>query len=641
MNQSALKRFAQETRKKLISQIDQRLEYVISNDDAYLRAHRKEKQLIEKRLEEIGQERLLEEVAYTWFNRISALLYMDNRHYNRVRIVTPVEGQSQPELLSVLKNGEIPEGVESVKSTIIDLLDGKVQAEQPDREAYKTALLAYCNYLGGIMPFLFKKVDDWAALLLPTDLLSTESVIFDFQQNIAAEDCEDIEIIGWLYQFYISEKKDEVFADLKKNKKITPEDIPAATQLFTPHWIVRYLVENSLGRLWLLNNPESDLIEKMDYYIKPEEAETDFLKSDSVEDIRICDPACGSGHMLVYAFDLLFAMYEEEGYTPTEIPELILTNNLYGVEIDERAGELAAFALTMKAHEKDRCFLQRNVQPNICVLQNVKFDEKELQVYRKQIGDDVFSADFITTLKQFEEADNFGSLIQPELKDAGQVLRLLEGVELKGDMYLKDIHERVLKVVKQAEYLSQRYHVVVANPPYMGGKGMNADLGGWAKNNYPDSKSDLFAMFVERGLRLVPQCGYSAMVTMQSWMFLSSYEKLRKQLLDTVTINCMVHMANMVMGIAFGTAATVWHKHAEIKRRGHFSYVYYEDLGNDNEPAEFPAQNDRLAWASAANFKKIPGSPIVYWATKSVRDAFENTKSLGGSIYATPRFGND
>ena len=308
MNQSALKRFAQETRKKLISQISQRLEYVLSNDDSYLRAHEKEKQLIEKRFEKIGRDRLLEVVAYTWFNRISALLFMDNRHYNRVRIVTPVEGKSQPELLSVLKKGAVPEGVEPVKDTITDLLDGKVQTEQPDREAYKTVLLAYCNYLGGIMPFLFKKVDDWAAMLLPTDLLSTESVIFDFQQNITSEDCEDIEIIGWLYQYYISEKKDEVFADLKKNKKIGPENIPAATQLFTPHWIVRYLVENSLGRLWMLNHPESSLIEKMDYYIKPEEAETDFLKIDSVEEIRICDPACGSDHMLVYAIYLLFAM---------------------------------------------------------------------------------------------------------------------------------------------------------------------------------------------------------------------------------------------------------------------------------------------------------------------------------------------
>ncbi len=476
MNLSKLKRFAQETRKKLISQIGSRLDYVLSNDDSYLRAHEKEKNLIKERLKDVGRNRLLDQVAYIWFNRIGALLYMDNRHYNRTRIVSPAEGESQPELLSILKRGEIPDGVESVKDTIFGFLDGRVAAEQPDREAYKTALLAYCNHLGGIMPFLFKKVDDWAALLLPADLLSSESIIFDFQQNITSEDCEDIEIIGWLYQFYISEKKDEVFADLKKNIKISPENIPAATQLFTPHWIVRYLVENSLGRLWMLNRPESRLIERMDYYIQPEEAETDFLKIGSPEEIKICDPACGSGHMLVYTFDLLFIIYEEEGYIPAEIPELIITRNLYGIEIDERAGELAAFALTMKARENDRRFLERNVQPNICVLQKVRFEKEELKVYRREIEDDLFTGDFIATLQQFEEADNFGSLIRPEVEDATRALLLLKKVDFKDEIYLLDIHVPVLTVLNQTVFIPYRVLVVVQSPNYVGGKWMERGL---------------------------------------------------------------------------------------------------------------------------------------------------------------------
>ena len=233
-------------------------------------------------------------------------------------------------------------------------------------------MVAACNFWNKAMPFLFERIDDYTELLMPDDLLSGNSILAYTREAMTPDACEDVEVIGWLYQFYISEKKDEVFDGLKKNKKITPENIPAATQLFTPHWIVRYLVENSLGRLWLLNRPGSKLVEQMDYYIKPEQAETDFLRIGKPEEIKICDPACGSGHMLTYAFDLLYAIYEEEGYEPAEIPEKILTNNLYGIEIDERAGELAAFALTMKARAKQRRFFNKGVKPNICVLENVQ-----------------------------------------------------------------------------------------------------------------------------------------------------------------------------------------------------------------------------------------------------------------------------
>jgi len=600
MELGKLKKFARETRVKLIRQVGSRLDWVLSHDDGYIRAHASEKDAILERLELIGRERLVEEVAYTWFNRVAALRYMDNRNMNPVRIVSPAEGQSQIELLSSIKRGMVPEGLEAQREEIFALLDGRVKTDQPDREVYKTALLGWCNHLGGVMPFLFKKVEDWAALLLPTDLISAESFIAYIQMGVRPEDCGNVEIIGWLYQFYISEKKDLVFEGLRKNRKIAPENIPAATQLFTPHWIVRYMTENSLGRLWLLNRPESGLVDKMEYYIPPEELETEFLSIQGPEEIRVCDPACGSGHMLVYAFDLLYEMYAEEGYDPSEIPEQILRNNLFGIEIDERAGELAAFALAMKARERDRRFFRRGVQPHVQVLQRVDvsgFSSLNI-IVRELAGGDINAKDLQYDLELFAQADNFGSLLRPRL-DAPQLRTVLERLKsftaslASPGLEETELLARCAAALKQAEALAETYHVVIANPPYMGGKGMNPELSTWAKKEYPESKSDLFAMFIERGFELVQKKGYSSMVTMQSWMFLSSYEKLRIKLLSTVTIECMVHMANMVMGIAFGTAATVWKKELKPLYRGAFCYVEYEDIGEDKKPREFPPLNKR------------------------------------------------
>ena len=392
------------------------------------------------------------------------------------------------------------------------------------------------------MPFLFEKIDDYSELLMPEDLLSQTSILAELRKVMTEDACQDVEIIGWLYQFYVSEKKDQVFAGLKKNQKITAENIPAATQLFTPHWIVRYLVENSLGRLWLLNRPGSRLAERMDYYIAPEEPETDFLRITRPEDIRICDPACGSGHMLTYTFDLLHAIYDEEGYDATEIPGLILTNNLTAVEIDDRAGALAAFALAMKAAAKlgRRRFLQMEARPNICVLQNVSFTPDEMQ--DAVVGKDLFTAELRETLQQFEQAKNFGSLIVPKLRDPAETLRVVEARDFGGDLLLKEVQERVVTVLRMAEALSPKYHVVVGNPPYMGGKGMNAKLGDFARVRYPDSKSDLFAMFMERALALAVKRGMMAMINMQSWMFLSSFEKLRGKVLADGSILSMAHL---------------------------------------------------------------------------------------------------
>jgi type II restriction/modification system DNA methylase subunit YeeA len=626
METAKLKKFAQFARRSLLERVSAKLKLVLAEESEARRENAEAVRQLEKQISETGEAQVIEKVAYIWFNRFCALRFMDVNRHTRIGVVSPAEGQFQPEVLAEAKMGHIDEEMvhDKVQQQIFALLDGKTPSRDPQGEAYRLLVVAACNDFHQAMPFLFQRIDDYTELLMPDDLLSGNSILAYIREAMTPDACGDVEVIGWLYQFYISEKKDQVFEGMKKNQKITPANIPAATQLFTPHWIVRYLVENSLGRLWMLNHPSSRLIERMEYYIKPEQAETDFLRISKPEEIKICDPACGSGHMLVYAFDLLHAIYEEEGYEPAEIPEKILTHNLYGIEIDERAGELAAFALTMKARSKSRRFFSKQIAPNICVLENINFEENELNAYMDAVGRDLFTINLQETLRQFEEADNFGSLIRPTLIDPRYIHDKIEAKGIASKLHLYLPHQKVLQALKQADYLSPKYHVVIANPPYMGGKGMNGRLGAWAKDNYPDSKSDLFAMFIDRGLEMVPKLGYSAMVTMQSWMFLSSYEKLRVRLMIQTSIESMAHMANMVMGIAFGTSATIWKRGGDTNSKGAFCYVEYEDIGEGNKPIAFPPRNERniaainnpiSGWfyrASAEDFKKIPGSPIAY-----------------------------
>ena len=397
METSKLKKFAQFARRTLIEQVGIKLDKVLGEGSLALRENPKAVAELKKRIEANDKEQVVEQVAYTWFNRFVALRYMDINRYTRIGIVSPPKDQIQPEILGEAKMGHIDEEMvtESKRKQIADILDGTTTSADPQGEAYRLLLVAACNYYNKFMPFMFESIADYTELLLPDDLLAGNSILTYTRETLLPANCspeftdESVEVIGWLYQFYISEKKDDVFATLKKGTKITPQNIPAATQLFTPHWIVRYLVENSLGRLWMLNHPESKLFQNMKdsgkdcYYIQPEEPETDFLRIEKPEDIKVCDPACGSGHMLTYAFDLLYAIYEEQGYQATDIPRLILTHNLYGIEIDQRAGALAAFALTMKAREKYRRFLTggKVVQPNICVLENISIDPEDLSAY--------------------------------------------------------------------------------------------------------------------------------------------------------------------------------------------------------------------------------------------------------------------
>jgi len=658
METAKLKKFAQFARRTLLEQVSAKLKLVLAENSAARRESTDAIKKLEEAIKGHGKEQVIERVAYIWFNRFCALRFMDVNRYTRIGVVSPSEGQFQPEILAEAKMGHIDEEMvhDKVRQQIFALLDGKAPSRDPQGEAYRLLVVAACNFWNKAMPFLFQRIDDYTELLMPDDLLSGNSILAYTREAMTPDACEDVEVIGWLYQFYISEKKDEVFDGLKKNKKIAPENIPAATQLFTPHWIVRYLVENSLGRLWMLNRPNSKLKERMDYYIEPQEDLTaknakdakeeqvnnfsdfgafsgseDFLVVNSPEEIKICDPACGSGHMLTYAFDLLYAIYEEEGYEPAEIPEKILTNNLYGIEIDERAGELAAFALTMKARAKQRRFFSKGIKPNTCVLENIKFDTGELNSYMDFVGRDLFTASLQTILRQFDEADNFGSLIRPDVTDVDGMLRILESKNVSGQLFISMTHQKVLQALRQADYLSPKYHVVIANPPYMGGKGMNGRLAAWVKENYPNSKSDLFGMFIERNLDLVKKRGAVAMITMQSWMFLNYFEKLRSALLGSCSITSMCHLGphafDSIGGEVVQTTAFVMENIP--KKVGKGLFLRLVDGSSETEKKRlFSERKSKPFKSSTAQFMSVAGNPIIYWVSDQVLKILETKPPL-------------
>ncbi|EMG2114289.1 BREX-1 system adenine-specific DNA-methyltransferase PglX [Pseudomonas putida] len=631
METTKLKKFAQAARTDLRRQVETKLIQVLHASSAARREIPQAVAQLERQIQESNKEQVIEKVAYTWFNRFCALRFLDANGFTNPRVLTPMEGQITPEILAEAKMGHLDDELVAGKTRekVLDLLAGNAPSSDPQGEAYRQLLVSVCNHWYRHMPFLFEQINDYTELLMPGDLLSQGSIITSLREVMTEEVCQDVEVIGWLYQYYIAEKKDEVFAGLKKNIKITPENIPAATQLFTPHWIVRYLVENSLGRLWLLNRPQSKLAEKMDYYIAPEESEKDFLRISSPEEIRVCDPACGSGHMLTYAFDLLYAIYEEEGYDPTEIPALILTHNLYGVEIDDRAGALAAFALVMRAAARlgRRRFLRMQARPNICVLQNVSFTQDERDDVVAIIGRDLFTDELRETLMQFEQVKNFGSLIVPKLRDPAETLRAVEAWDFGGDLLLREVQERLVTVLRMAEALSPKYHVVVANPPYAGFKGLNADIQNYLLRNYPSAKVDLYSAFIERGSRIVVSHGFNGMVTMESWMFLSSFEDMRAKCLESNTLHSMVHMPYLgkgrtSMGISFGTTAFILEKARRIDHVGDFCCLRYFESDDHGVPLEFPPRNERLARASTRDFEKLPGEPIAYWVSEQFRKNF-------------------
>lgn len=605
-----------------------------------------------------GKAHVADKVAYTWFNRIIALRFMDANGYTGIGIVSPAADQiGQPEVLAAAKRGQIDQEVVSDDrnmAAIAGLLNGTRQPRpgvDAQAEAYSLLLTAYCRFWHKAMPFMFERQGDFTELLIPANLLADESVLSRSVDVLTQYVCKDVEVIGWLYQFYISERKDEVFAGFKKNKKAGADEIPAATQLFTPHWIVRYLVENSLGRLWMLNRPSSGLVHQMDYYIAPVDEETDFLKITKPEELTVIDPACGSGHMLTYAFDLLYAIYAEEGYAPSEIPGLILANNLYGTEIDPRAGALAAFALTMKAAANRKLFLKAPVAPNICVVEPISFAPDELDLLISKYGDRDAGEAF---WNQFRDADTLGSLIQPNADASAQAAGVLEGLKDKEATFYYDTLVRARKAVAQAHLLSRKYSVVTANPPYMGSKNMDARLATYAMQDFSSSKSDLFAMFVERCLDFLPVGGYSGLMTPFVWMFIASYEALRNRIIRHEAIITLVQLE--YSGFDGATVPVC----AYVLRRGRS-----DDIGAFVRLADFvgPAvqgpktreiiQADRLRRTgetsegmerhlyriATSEFAKVPGTPIAYWLSDAMRAAFAKGRPLRDG--AEPRKGMD
>ncbi|EFN6783842.1 BREX-1 system adenine-specific DNA-methyltransferase PglX, partial [Escherichia coli] len=606
-----------------------------------------------KRAREQGFEVLVEHCAYTWFNRLCAIRYMELHGYldHGFRMLSHPETPAAFEVLD-----HVPEVAEALlPENKAQLVEMKLSGNQ-DEALYRELLLGQCHALHHAMPFLFEAVDDEAELLLPDNLTRTDSILRGLVDDIPEEDWEQVEVIGWLYQFYISEKKDAVIGKVVKS-----EDIPAATQLFTPNWIVQYLVQNSVGRQWLQTYPDSPLKDKMEYYIEPAEqtpevqAQLAAITPVSIEpeSIKVLDPACGSGHILIEAYNVLKNIYEERGYRGRDIPQLILENNIFGLDIDDRAAQLSGFALLMMARQDDRRIFTRDVRLNVVSLQeSLHLDIAKLwqqlnfhqQVQTGSMGDmfaenitlaQTDSAEYqllMRTLKRFVNAKTLGSLIQVPQEEEAELKVFLDALyrlEQEGDFQQKAAAKAFIPFIQQAWILAQRYDAVVANPPYMGSKGMNGELKEFAKNNFPDSKSDLFAMFIERGFLWLKNAGFNSMVTMQSWMFLSSFENMRKNILNNYTIETMVHMGNGVMKIAFGTNATVFrNKHAPVFQ-GSYSFTDNDDINNVGYPIQFPTKNKRLKTASANDFRKIPGAPIAYWISEKFKNIFSSSEPLG------------
>ena len=565
-----------------------------------------------------GRKALLDQAAYTWFNRIVAIHFMEVRGWlpSGVRMFTRADGsagsQAVDEALDLQMDGLEPMRVAELK------------ASGDDEALFRYLFLLQCEQLHDCLPDVFEPVGSAMELLLPQGLLFKDGPVMHMVSDIPEEDWTDgVEIVGWMYQYYVSERKDEVFAGFKKGKKAERDDIAPATQLFTPNWIVRYLTENSLGRLWMLNRPGSKLTESMPYFVKPDEDhETEFKHVASPEEITVVDPACGSGHILVYAFDLLAKIYEEEGYRARDAARLILEKNLSGMEIDPRAAAMASFALTMKARELDSRFLRRGVKPRIAVLSRVEFEPEELQ-YIPNLSARPQLLDAVAHL------DECGSLLTVTKDDMDALAGDLASLAGESTIFGGSAVEKLELMRAELEPLGRSYDVVVANPPYMGSSSLGRWMSTWVKKRYPEAYRDLCTSFIDRGFSLSRTDGYSAMVTMQSWMFLGSFERLRGKILRGHSISSMAHLGTRAFGQIAGevvsTTATVF-ANAKSEVRG--AYFRLVDMGSEAEKREGLLEalaDPACGWfyrRDADTFKQIPGSPIAYWVSQALISSF-------------------
>lgn len=659
MDKNAIKKYAVWARKEMLSRVAQKAQqYGITetemvdagadsvNGKVLSAEEMQQRRALIAQINEKGYQKVMEEVAYTWFNRFSALRFMEVNGYlpSHVRVFTDENNAFKPQILAEALHLEL------------DKLDkDKVyalkEAEQTE-ELYKYLLIVQCNALNSILPGMFQTIADYTELLLPDNLLREGSVIEQMISQIPEDNWQDaVQIIGWLYQYYNSEKKDDVFAALKKNVKITKENIPAATQLFTPDWIVRYMVENSLGRLWveghpdakaqLLPTPEEQAAytagsrdpedTKWHYYLEEAQQEPQVQAQLSEiskqyadltpEQIKVIDPCCGSGHILAYLFDVLMQIYENYGYTPRDAVTSILQNNLYGLDIDDRAAQLAYFAVMMKAVRYDKRFLKRKdedgepdvPQPHVYAIEESNRIEKPDVEYFCN-GDPTLTDAMHTILTQLYDAKEYGSILTITPQDWDALYARFDEVADSSSFHRESIRKKLLPLVRVAQTLAQKYDVVVTNPPYMGASNMNSDLSEYVKKYYPDSKSDLFAVFIEVCSRMAKQNGYQAMITQHAWMFLSSFEKLREKMMLTETVS-MVHLGARAFEEIGGEVVQTT---SFVRVRAHidnYKGVYcrlIESTTQQGKEDMFLACENRYI-ANQDNFAKIPGSPVAYW----------------------------
>ena len=669
MNKNAIKKFATEARRELISRVSQRaLKYGISdkevgnpNDDSVgghllSSTEKKQRAALIAQIKEKGYEQVMEEVAYTWFNRFSALRFMEVNGYlpSHVRVFTDEENNFKPQIISEAIHLEL-DGLDMEK------VYAYKEANDND-ELYKYLLITQCNALNSVLPGMFQKIADYTELLFPDNLLREGSVIQQMIELIPEDDWKDaVQIIGWLYQYYNSEKKDDVFAALKKNVKITKENIPAATQLFTPDWIVRYMVENSLGRLWLEGHPDvkEQLLPteeeqsayvagnrdpedtKWHYYLEEAEQEPEVqaqlaeIRKEyaalTPDQLKVIDPCSGSGHILAYMFDVLMKIYESYGYTTREAVASIVENNLYGLDIDDRAAQLAYFAVMMKACQYDRRFFSRGIQPHVyAIAESNHVDSFALEYFCN--GDAKLKKAMDTIISELHDAKEYGSIITVSQQEWSALYdrfaEITEDINMSRETALREL----LPLVQVAEALVQKYDSVVTNPPYMGASGMGAKLSDYVKKNYPDSKSDLFAVFIEKCGQIAKRNGYQAMITQHAWMFLSSFEKLRTKLLSVDIVN-MAHLGarafEEIGGEVVQTTSFVFRKSHITDYKGEYCRLIEPNSQQGKEDMFLSCENRYTA--DQSNFLKIPGSPVAYWLTstfiknflrKSVNDEF-------------------
>ena len=680
MNRAKLKNYAPQARRDFIQAVTDRAAYygltpkktepIIEKGDvaliggrAFPRDVAQKRKSLEERISRHGFEQVMETLAYTWFNRLVAIRFMELHGYldHGYRVLSQPEGKATPEILEHAEHVDLP-GID--RNKVIEL---KLEGTK-EEELYRMLLIAQCNALHMAMPFLFEWINDETELLLPDNLLHSDSLVRKLVNEIDEGDWQEVEIIGWIYESYISEKKDEVIG-----KVVRSEDIPAATQRFTPNWIVKYLVQNSLGRQWLATYPNSPLRQQMAYYIEPAEqtlevqAQLKAITPESLnpEEITFLDDACGSGHILVEAYDLFKLIYQERGYRAKDIPRLILKKNLYGLEIDDRAAQLAAFSVMMKARGDDRHIFEAHLQPNILAIQTSKgLDTEQIFLF---LSDSVNTnnprenslarephlqqgfkpvepfvrKDIDELIVLFEKGKTYGSLIRVSenlARKLPQMAQQVAEIDVNGDLFSRSIYSSLLMLLKQARFLSNKYSIVVTNPPYMGSGYFNSDLKSFVNSCYSSGKADIYGAFIQRNLDFCKENGFVGMITIPNWMFLSNFQDLRSSLMKSSTIYSLIHNGRGVWGPDFGSCSFILRNKPLENYNGIYRRLF-------NRQGEVPSQeelNDRYFtsknyYYKIAEMRLIPGYPIAYWLSNNIKTVYLRSKPL--SEYASIRQG--